>query len=257
MLWMIRKDVLEMLKSRLQQISEEEGQILFYDGQKEWMCVQYFIISDEETELKVICPEIAETINEIENIPGEVISKVTECVVESFRLLWEEGYDETILVEQKGSNLWKILDSTNVVEEIYSECMMRRSFGLEVSKKESLNSSDNFDNLLISEEEGSLACESRDGAFYCRLLPHAEAKEAGNCFYLYEVEVDEAQRNRGIATKCLQQLFRQLCEKDRTGDGVTILLQVGSYNEPAVHLYEKLGFEIQEELCCYVPTEFE
>lgn len=257
MLWMIRKDVLEMLKSRIQQISEEEGQILFYEGQKEWMCVQYFIISDEEAELKVVCPEIVETTDKIENIPNEIISKVTESIMESFRLLWEDGYDETILVEQKESNLWEILDSTEVVEKIYSEYMMCRSFGLEVSGKESLNSSDNCDNLLISEEEGGFVCESKDGAFFCRLLSHAGAKEVGRCFYLYEVEVDEAQRNRGIATKCLQQLFRQLCEKDRTSDGVTILLQVGSYNEPAVHLYEKLGFEIQEELCCYVPTESE
>ena len=76
------------------------------------------------------------------------------------------------------------------------------------------------------------------------MLPYEGESE----FYLYEVEVLEHLRNQGIATNCLQQLGSDLVKKSK-GREVTIFLQVGSYNEPAIHLYQKLGFELSEEIC--------
>ncbi len=78
-----------------------------------------------------------------------------------------------------------------------------------------------------------------------------EANAEERCFYLYEVEVAKNVRNTGIATKCLNRLFQMLAAEQP----VTVYLQVGSYNEPAVHLYKKLGFEISEELCYYTMNE--
>ena len=79
-----------------------------------------------------------------------------------------------------------------------------------------------------------------------------EAEAAGEqSFYLYEVEVKKKSRNKGIATKCLTELFSLLSQEMP----LTVYLQVGSYNEPAIHLYKKLEFDISEELGYYAPIE--
>lgn len=243
-----------MLEGRLHWISEEEGEICFIKEENKVVNFQFFIISDDEAELKLTCPKIVGTTDEIKNMPTEIISEMMECLVESFRLLWEEGYEETILVEQNSTVFGQILDSTHVVEKVYSEYMMRRTFTWKSMMIENLNSLDNYDNLIIESEEDELVCKSKDGIFSCRLLPHGGKKE-GRCYYLYEVEVAKTYRNRGIATMCLNSLFRRLASLEGEEVPVTVLLQVGSYNEPAVHLYEKLGFEQYEELGCYVPAE--
>ena len=81
------------------------------------------------------------------------------------------------------------------------------------------------------------------------MLSYGEEGEQN--FYLYEVEVEKKFRNEGIATRCLTGLFSLLSQEAP----VTVYLQVGSYNEPAVHLYKKLGFDISEELGYYVLEE--
>lgn len=238
-------------------LTSEEGEILFFEAEKEWMSFQFFVISEEEAELKLLRAEIVETTDEIKNISDEIISKMTECIVESFRLLWEEGYEETILVERKGSLFSKILDSTSVVQKMYSEYMMC----CEISQTQYIvENSEYWNNIDITENEDGFVCENKEGTFFCRLLPYESEGDSVRSFYLYEVEVDEAVRNQGIATACLKELFvtlsRETAGNQDTGrKQVKILLQVGSYNEPAVHLYEKLGFEIYEELCYYVPEE--
>jgi len=97
--------------------------------------------------------------------------------------------------------------------------------------------------LSSREDKESIVYKNTEGTFFCRLLKH-QAEEA---WYLYDVEVEEALRNHGIATACLQELLQKVPEK--------IYLQVGSYNKPAVHLYEKLGFRVSEELCYYTLRE--
>ncbi len=233
------------MEHNLEWFNEEEGSITFYEKGKELLSFQVFVISEEEAELKLTGLEIVETIQKIERIPDEIISKVMKCLVKSFRLLWEEGFEETILVEQKGTEFWKLLDSTDVVEEAYREYMMQRMFLPEEI------AAYNSNNLILTEEEGGFLCENAEKSFFCRLLLYQGAAGTGRNFYVYEVEVAEEKRNRGIATGCLKELFGRLAEKEQ----VTIYLQVGSYNEPAVHLYEKLGFEVKEELCCYTAAE--
>ena len=257
------------MECQLHWLTEDEGEIVFVEQKKEWLCVQFFVISEEEAELKLRRLKIVDTTDEIVNISPEIISKVTECILEAFRLLWEEGYEETILVERKGSFFSKILDSTGVVQNVYSEYMMCCEI---LQTQYIVQNSEYWNNIgtiqhrpnrllgNITEEEDGLVCENKEGTFFCRLLPYESKGDDVQSFYLYEVEVDEAVRNQGIATACLKELFVTL-SKEAAGNPnaarkqVKILLQVGSYNAPAVHLYKKLGFEIYEELCCYVPEE--
>lgn len=229
----------------LEWLNDEEGKIYFFEGEEEKISFWVYVISEEEAELKLAGSEIVDTIEKTGKMSDEIISKVTECVIKSFRLLWEEGFTETILVEQKGTEFWKILSSTEVVKKSYSEYMMRRVF------QPGEIAAHNSNNLSLWEDKEDFVCENKEKGFSCRLLPHEHLEEPGKRFYLYEVEVEETKRNHGIATECLKALFGRLSEQEP----VTIVLQVGSYNKPAVHLYEKLGFEVQEELCCYAAEE--
>ena len=233
------------MESRLEWLSEEEGCISYYDEEKLFLTARVYVTGENEAEFclqDIVFPE-KEAKNE--NICNEIISKMTRCVSETVRLLWEEGCEETTLVEQEGTKLAEILGSTKVVQLEYKEYMMKKYFLPQKSTDcgfASLN--------LIKTEEG-YTCENKEGTFFCRLLNHASAQPEEACFYLYEVEVEKKERNKGIATACLAELFRMLCVKS----AVTVFLQVGSYNEPAVHLYKKLGFEISEALCYYTLAE--
>ena len=46
---------------------------------------------------------------------------MTECLPGCFRLLWDEGLEEVVLVEKQGTEIEEILGSTSVVQKIYSE----------------------------------------------------------------------------------------------------------------------------------------
>ena len=133
------------------------------------------------------------------------------------------------------------MDSTDVVQKYYSEYMMRQRFDAEKS------TDCGADTLTLTEEEDCFCCENKEKTFFCRLLPYETEAVGERSFYLYEVEVEKKKRNKGVATKCLTGLFQRLAAEGP----VTIYLQVGSYNEAAVHLYKKLGFRICEELCYY------
>ena len=150
--------------------------------------------------------------------------------------------EEVFFVDKQGEPLMHALKEADVIEPAYREYMMKRSFSTEDIV------SDSFKEIEIRAEEDSFICENKERSFFCRLLPY----QAENSFYLYEVEVLEAVRNQGIATTCLKQLFSELVKKKKE---VTMYLQVGSYNEVAVHLYQKLGFELYEEICYNVIKE--
>ena len=235
------------MRGKLEWLSEEEGSIVFYHQDKPFMTLQVFTVGEEEAELRIQDVVFSENSGESVEMQEEVIYKMTECISEAFRLLWEEGFQETVLVEANDTKVAEILDSTDVVRLAYKEYMMKRDFSRQKSTSCGLNS------LCLTKTEDGYYCENRDGTFVSRLLNYGQTKEQVPGFYLYEVEVKEAKRNRGIATACLRELFDKLSEQS----AVTVYLQVGSYNGPAVHLYEKLGFEICEELRYYAMAEEE
>ena len=233
------------MKNRLEWLSEDEGRIVFTNQEKPFMTVQVFPVGEEEAELRIQDVVYPENDNENADLREKLICKMTNYISESFRLLWKEGFEETILVEPLNTKVAEILDSTDVVQLVYKEYMMKRNFARQKSTGCGLTS------LCLTKTEDGYDCENTEGTFFCRLLNYEKTEIAGTCFYLYEVEVDKSKRNQGIATACLRSLFHKLSEQSE----VTVYLQVGSYNEPAVHLYEKLGFEISEELRYYAMTE--
>lgn len=233
------------MEQKLEWLNEEEGRITFFENKKVFLVAGFFVTGEEAAEFRlqdVVFPE-KQTKNDI--ICEEITLKVTECVSECFRLLWEEGLDEVLLLEPAGTKIAKILNSTPVVKSLYSEYMMRQYFQPQKSTDCGRKQIE-----LTKNEEGYL-CENAEKTFFCRLLPYEAEQPGDRCFYLYEVEVNRKKRNQGIATSCLSQLFQMLAEEGP----LTMYLQVGSYNEPAVHLYKKLGFGISEELCYYESAE--
>ena len=233
------------MKNRVEWLSEEEGRIFFYEKEMPFLTMEIFLTGEEEAELKIQDMVFEPGWEENDIMQQEVILKVTKCISESFRLLWEEGYEETILVEQNSTKTAEILDSTKVVQKAYSEYMMKCYFKLQKS------TDCGSDFLKLTKTEDGYVCENKEKNFFCRLLSYEAEQSEEQCFYLYEVEVKKRSRNKGIATKCLGGLFSLLSAELP----LTVYLQVGSYNEPAVHLYKKLGFEISEELGYYILPE--
>ncbi|MBP3568654.1 MAG: GNAT family N-acetyltransferase [Lachnospiraceae bacterium] len=233
------------MESKVEWLTEEEGTITFSENKTRWLTVQFFVTGEEEAEFRIQDVVFSGVWEENGNSRQEIIQKMTNCLNEAFERLWEEGFEEVVLVEQKGTKWAELLDSTKVVQKVYSEYMMCRRF----DAKKTTGSGEN--RLQITEEQEGWFCENREKTFVCRLLPYRAGTLEEQSFYLYEVEVNRKQRNKGIATACLTELFLQLA-KDTA---VTVYLQVGSYNEPALHLYQKLGFTISEELCYYALKE--
>lgn len=233
------------MEHKLEWKNEEEGRITFYDENAEFLAVDVFITGEEEAELRLQDVVAGQEIEKNTDMHKKIIHKMIECISTCFRLLWEEGFEETVLVEPKGTKTAETLDSTKVVRIAYKEYMMKRQIQPQKSTDCGTVS------LNLTETGEGMLCKNKENSFVCRLLPYAETVSGEQTYYLFEVEVKKTKRNRGIATACLSELFRQLA-KDSP---VTVLLQVGSYNEPAVHLYQKLGFEVSEELCYYAMEE--
>lgn len=222
--------------------NDEEGLLTFFDYDKtEWLCFDIFVLG-EEAELVINRGSIVDKFKQLNSISGKLLDRLEDCVWKACSLLWDRGMEEVFFVEKQGEPLMHALKEADVIEPAYKEYMMKRSFYTEDLLQNSL------EEMEIRTEEDSFICVNKEGSFFCRLLPYQEE----NSFYLYEVEVLEAVRNRGIATTCLKQLFSELVKKNKE---VTIYLQVGSYNEVAVHLYQKLGFELVEEICYNVIKE--
>jgi len=229
------------MKHKLKWLTKEEGRLVFLEENTPFMTIKVFLMDEESAEIQlqdiVFDRSLAKNVKKHE----EIIFKVTECLSETVRLLWEEGISETILVERHGTEIAEIIGSTGVVQQLYSEYMMKCRF----ERQESTNCG--LPSLKLTETEEGFLCENENKTFACRLMRYHTAQPEENSFYLYEVEVQEKHRNKGIATACLKELVRILGKEKP----VTLYLQVGSYNEPAVHLYKKLGFEVMEELCYY------
>ncbi len=226
------------MKYKLQWNSEEEGSLIFLEKAIEWLCFDIFMVG-EEAELVIKSGEIVDKVRQSEILSGKLLEQLKKCIKKAFSLLWNEGIEEVFLVEQQGELLVKLLKEANMIELVYSEYMMKRKFSTKDICQE------NEIALDIIEEEDSFICENKEKSFFCRLLPYQRESE----FYLYEVQVVEQLRNQGIATKCLKQLCSDLVKRSGEKKEITLYLQVGSYNKPAVHLYQKLGFELSEEIC--------
>ncbi len=224
-------------------INDEEGMITFLEGKQEFLRAYFYVTGEEEAEFSIqdIVPLAKQ--EDGKDIPEEIILKVSRCVCECFLLLWNRGFEETVLTENKMSKYTETLNSTGVVERAYSEYMMEKQ--LCVGTTTISSDSCSMEELRMTEREEIRVYETENNSFSCKVYPYREG------WYLCEVEVREELRNQGIATNCLLQVFSELSKTQDT----KIYLQVGSYNEPAVHLYKKLGFEVTEELCSYVLTE--
>ena len=236
---------MERMDAVLEWLNEEEGTITVSKKNIPLLTAQVYVTGPEEAEFRVQDVVFPEELTVKDKKQQEIICKMTKFLSVAFELLWDEGFEEVVLVEKRGSKLEKTLNSTKVVQKAYSEYMMCRCFEQEITT----GSGEHV--LHISSEENGYVCENEEHTFFCRLLPYDAKTEEEACCYLYEVEVEKKQRNQGIATACLTELFRKLA----ADAPVTIYLQVGSYNEPAVHLYEKLGFEVSEEWCYYAYAE--
>ncbi len=226
------------MKYELQWNNEEEGSLCFLEKMTEWLCFDIFVVG-EEAELVIKDGEIVDKVKQSEILSGKLLEQLKKCIKKAFALLWKEGIEEVFLVEKQGELLGKLLKEANIIELVYSEYMMKRTF----STKDICQENEII--LDIIEEEDSFICENKEKSFFCRLLPYQGESE----FYLYEVQVLEHVRNQGIATKCLKQLCSDLVKKSGDKKEVILYLQVGSYNKPAVHLYQKMGFELSDEIC--------
>ena len=226
------------MKYELQWNNEEEGSLCFLEKMTEWLCFDIFVVG-EEAELVIKDGESVDKVKQSEILSGKLLEQLKKCIKKAFALLWKEGIEEVFLVENQGELLGKLLKEANIIELVYSEYMMKRTF----STKDICQENEII--LDIIEEEDSFICENKEKSFFCRLLPYQGESE----FYLYEVQVLEHVRNQGIATKCLKQLCSDLVKKSGDKKEVILYLQVGSYNKPAVHLYQKMGFELSDEIC--------
>ena len=233
------------MEHKLEWRDEEEGNIFFSEQGVPFLTVQFFITGEVEAEFRIQDIVFPEKNTESAEMREKVILKMNECISQTFLLVWNEGLEETVLVEKSESELAEILDSTDVVSLAYSEYMMKKRYEAENS-----TTCGQYRLKLTKTEEG-YSCENTEKTFFCRLLSYQTEHPEEKSFYLYEVEVDKKKRNKGVATRCLTELFRQLA----ADVPVTIYLQVGSYNEPAVHLYKKLGFQVSEELRYYAAKE--
>lgn len=228
------------MESSLRWHSEEEG-ILRVSGELLELCFNVYRIGDEEAEVSLQDMAYLREKAVQEVMQKEITSEMTICLKETFRLLWDEGLEEAVILERKGSEFGKILDSTNVVRLAYSEYMMKKV----LQPGQYTMDGDGVRELMLEDREEGRICENRSRNFFC----HLQAYKDG--WYLFEVEVKKSARNKGIATACLKELFDRLSEQGPAA----VYLQVGSYNEPAMHLYGKLGFQVSEELCYYGPAE--
>ena len=117
-----------------------------------------------------------------------------------------------------------------------------RSIELSIEADDSV---EGFDNLLkisglIEEdiEESEDPIKKEVGWLYM-------AKE-GSCFSLFDIEVKEEYRQQGYGNRILQTAIR-----DAFKQADKIILHVSTNNEPAIKLYEKIGFKTYDTIDCY------
>lgn len=212
---------------------EEEGVLSLSEGELECFRARVYPMGDGEAEVSAQDVGILSEIQKYDIIPEFVIRKVIKCIIVTIGALKENGITEPVFLTEKATKFEEILGSTTVVQKRYSEFMMY----LPPEQVETTRNCGRREELIRYEqtEEGYI-CRNEDRSFFAKVSPYRDG------WYVYEVEVRYDRRRTGIATACMGVLAERFLQ---------MYLQVGSYNEPAVRLYEKLGFQVIEELCYY------
>lgn len=275
------------MKVKMTWTSEEEAVLTVSRFHKKLCRMKLFDMGQDEAELRV--DQLYEKANFVIS-KNEIEKKVTYEMINILKSVRTElrrlAYSSVTLITEKDSSLNNIIDSTQVVQLSYSEFMLQKH----VDSSFSLNQSEPFEPLHLlfscnesendweSNNQETCSCGSEDVSknssiyndayrihdflcrgfldnnnndinpdFICRLSPYRDG------WYLYEVEVKEELRGKGIGTAAMKQLLLQLSQRKEFGNGKAfpLYLQVGSYNEVALHLYQKLGFTVATELCYY------
>lgn len=247
--------VLTGMKLTIQWNSAEDANAICHSFGKEVCRFQVYEVDEDEAELSLELPE------ETSKIDRKIILKVTKAIKKLCRELRKDGYFSFSMSADGGSFTDSFLNriecSTNVVKKNYSEYMLKKSLENQqnstVAAKGAVRDGQNAEmepektvsrNLAILqlENESRYVWNGEEDLFSCRVKPYRDG------YYIYEVAVREDRRNQGIGTAAMQELLQR---KELSG---CLYLQVGSYNERALHIYRKLGFETDAERCYYKIT---
>lgn len=218
---------------RLSFVNEEEAVLSLSEEENEEMRFFVYPMGDGEAEVTAQDVGLLAKIQKREITQEKVISKMIKCIIKGLQTLEKSGYPTVVFVEKKGSTFEEILHSTDVVQKEYSEYMMKSP---EKRQRTTSSCAETTEKMVCEETEEGYECRNEDRSFFARVNPYRDG------WYIYEVEVLYDKRRTGIATACMRALMERFPQ---------LYLQVGSYNEAAMGLYEKLGFEVLEELCYY------
>ena len=221
------------ITTKLEFYNEEEGVFSLYEEEEELLRFLVYPFEDGEAEIKAQDVGLMREIQDYEIIPEIVTRRIISCLVSAFGVLEKAGYPETLIVTEKATKLEELLGSTNVVQRSHSELMM---FLPPERVDDTINCSEREEIIHYEQVEEGYICRNEDRSFYAKVSPYRDG------WYVYEMEVRYDRRRTGIATACMGVLSERFLQ---------LYLQVGSYNVPAVRLYEKLGFCVIEELCYY------
>ena len=221
------------IRDTLSFLNEEEAILSLYETEEKMLRFFVYPMGEGMAEVTAQDMGLLSRNQKIEEMSGKITEKMTKYIIKVFEVLEQAGFSEVTFVERKGTNFEQILRSTEVVQKIYSEFMMKSP-----KKRATTTSScvDKTEKMKYSEDEGGYVCRNKDGSFFARVSSYQDG------WYVYEVEVSYDKRRIGIGTECMRNLMERFPQ---------LYLQVGSYNEAAMGLYRKLGFEVIEELCYY------
>lgn len=248
------------MRVKLSWMDEEEGMASFYRWRNRLLCVRIHVMGETQAELS-----FDEEIREIDEISEKVIFEMTKFLKKIQKRLRRENLTDILLPAEAESKaaaaLWE-LHSTGVVEYDCSEYMLKKQCNpKEYVAKEGLPLDDT--ECPQSKTLSILPGKNENDYFSCRVAPYLDG-----C-YLYEISVREDMQNQGIGTAAMKELMqraREIMQVNRCGGQTadspagladngnspgSFYLQVSSKNPRALHLYRKLGFQTQTELCYF------
>ena len=103
---------------------------------------------------------------------------------------------------------------------------------------------DGFDNLL--KITGLIEEEQEDTEPVKKEVGYLYLAKEDSCFSLFDIEVKEEYREQGYGNRILQTTIR-----DAFKQADKIILHVSTNNEPAINLYNKIGFKTTDTIDCY------
>ena len=98
------------MEHKLEWLSGEEGCILFYENDALFLSAEIFVTGEEEAEFRIQDIVSEEKMTKNGDLQGEIISKVTECLSECFRLsesLWQPTLTDRLRTTQAVSLRWQ------------------------------------------------------------------------------------------------------------------------------------------------------